>query len=222
MNSANDIIQELRELNSILADMPRTMPYEVPAGYFDALSGAILQAADGNEHHEPALHLPKLMPYELPAGYFDALADSVLAQVKEPALPFTKELPYAVPSGYFDKLPEDVLSKVKLYNTDKTFVFPVWKTIRWAAAAMLLLGAGFGLYTYMNNTTSPDVHEQLAMLSKDSISAYVDMHIDEFELETIASALEAGDVSTLTDKLSDEEIERYLNETDWEETTLNL
>jgi len=59
MSSANDIIQELRELDSQLAAIPRTMPYEVPVGYFEGLADVVLSIA---KNEEPQLHLPKVMP----------------------------------------------------------------------------------------------------------------------------------------------------------------
>ncbi len=110
MSSANDILQELRGLESKLADMPRTMPYEVPAGYFDALPAAILDAIKAEQAAEPVLNLPKAMPYEVPVGYFEGLTKSVMLQVQEPSLPLTKEMAYEVPAGYFENLPAQVIA----------------------------------------------------------------------------------------------------------------
>ncbi|OSZ78923.1 hypothetical protein CAP35_11930 [Chitinophagaceae bacterium IBVUCB1] len=225
MSSANDIIQELRELNSTLVDAPRTMPYEVPAGYFDALAGMVVNAVKIDIQQEPVLHLPIVMPYEVPDGYFEHLAANVLATINEPVLSQIKEPTYIVPEGYFDNLPEMMIAKAREAEAPKqtkAIQLPVWKTIRWAAAAILLLGVGFGLFRYLGNVPTATPQAQLAMLPKDSISQYVEMHIDEFEMDAIAATLEAGDVGALTEKLSEKEIEDYLNENDWDETTMNL
>ncbi|MBL7681951.1 MAG: hypothetical protein JNK00_01225 [Flavipsychrobacter sp.] len=226
MNSANDIIQELRGLGSKLADMPRTLPYEVPTGYFDAFAGGIMHFVQADAADEPLLQLPKTMPFEVPDGYFDSLTGEVLAKVNEPSLPFTKAMPHTVPEDYFALFPDAVLMSIKKENAGKNetkvIAFSVWKTVRWAAAAIVLLGIGIGAYSYLNTGKPIDTQAQLAMIPGDSISEYVQMHIDDYELETIASSLEPKDLETLTEKLSEEEIENYLNETGWEETTLNL
>lgn len=220
MSSANDILQELRGLESKLADMPRTMPYEVPEGYFDALPAAMLDAVKAEHATEPVLNLPKGMPYEVPAGYFEGLTNSVLAQVDEPALLLPKVVAYEVPAGYFENLPAQVIAKAKQeeasLKASKTIAFLVWKTVTRAAAAILVIGIGFGSLRYLNTDKPMTAEGQLAALPKDSINEYVQLHIDEYEADAIASTLEQADVTTLTNKLSAEEIENYLNETGWD------
>ena len=220
MSSPNDILQELRGLESKLADMPRTMPYEVPAGYFDALPAAMLDPIKAEQAAEPVLHLPKAMPYEVPAGYFEGLAKSVMMQVEEPSLPLTKEMAYEVPAGYFENLPAQVIAKAKQeeapQKAPKTIAFPVWKTVTRAAAAILVIGIGFGSLRYLNTDKPMTAEGQLAALPKDSINEYVQLHIDEYEADAITGTLEQADVTTLTNKLSAEEIENYLNETGWD------
>lgn len=220
MSSANDILQELRGLESQLADMPRTTPYEVPAGYFDALPAAMLDAVKAEHATEPVLNLPKTMPYEVPAGYFEGLAKNVMMQVLEPSLPLTKETAYEVPAGYFENLPAQILAKAKQEETakkgTKIIAFPIWKTVTRAVAAILVIGIGFGSLRYLNADSPLNAEAQLAALPKDSINEYVQLHIDEYEADAIASTLEQADVTTLTNKLSTEEIENYLNETGWD------
>lgn len=220
MSSANDILQELRGLESKLADMPRATPYEVPAGYFDALPAAMLDAVKAEQALEPVLNLPKTMPYEVPAGYFEGLAKSVMTQVEVPSLPLTKETAYEVPAGYFESLPAQILAKAKQEETakkaTKTIALPIWKTVTRAVAAILVIGIGFGLLRYLNANSPLNAEAQLAALPKDSINEYVQLHIDEYEADAIAGTLEQADVVTLTNKLSAEEIENYLNETGWD------
>lgn len=220
MSSVNDILQELRGLESKLADMPRTIPYEVPAGYFDALPAAMLDAVKAEQAAEPVLNLPKAIPYEVPVGYFEGLAKSVMMQVQEPSLPLTKEMSYEVPAGYFENLPAQVIAKAKQkeapQKASKTIAFPVWKTVTRAAAAILVIGIGFGSLRYLNADKPMTAEGQLAALPKDSINEYVQLHIDEYEADAIAGTLEQADVTTLTNKLSAEEIENYLNETGWD------
>lgn len=226
MNSANDIIQELRELKSKLADMPHTLPYEVPAGYFDAFADGMIHFLQANAADEPLPQLSEKIPFEVPDGYFDSFIGEVLTRVNELSLPINKTMPHAVPEDYFATFPDAVLKSIKNEkdgkNETRVIAFSVWKTVRWAAAAIVLLGIGIGAYSYLNTGKPIDAQAQLAMIPSDSISEYVQMHIDDYELDAIASSLGPKDLESLTEKLSEEEIENYLNETGWEETTLNL
>ena len=78
MNNHNNIKDELKELNSLLADMPRSMPYAVPQGYFNQLpehAAAKVMAGDRE------LTIKHDAPYEVPAGYFEQLPSKIMAKV---------------------------------------------------------------------------------------------------------------------------------------------
>jgi hypothetical protein len=130
MTPKDNILQELNELNSPLANLTGTEVYTVPAGYFEALADAVLnrikalEAANATEelaHLSPYLsQLSKAMPYTIPAGYFESLQENIeyattvndsISSTEEletlsPLLSgLKKEMPFAVPQGYFDNLP---------------------------------------------------------------------------------------------------------------------
>lgn len=127
MTQKDNILQELKELNSRLAGYQPGQTYTVPAGYFDGLIGQVMQriraleAANASEELEllsPVLSgLSKSMPYTVPAGYFEQL-DKRLEKAKG-SDGFTildtvdKQMPYQVPSGYFDGLAERMLQAVR-------------------------------------------------------------------------------------------------------------
>lgn len=71
MQSNNNILKELEELNSTLANIPRSNVFSVPEGYFEALSGEILLNVA-----EPSTSL------SVPEGYFDSLAGQILSKIK--------------------------------------------------------------------------------------------------------------------------------------------
>lgn len=131
MTQRSHILQELEELNSRLpaADPGASQPYQVPAGYFEALPGLLLQRIKALEastvkeettHMAPSLsHLPRTLPFTVPDGYFDQLPEQVLARVQaeqeenpadelarlSPLLGgLKKETPYQVPAGYFSEV----------------------------------------------------------------------------------------------------------------------
>lgn len=129
MTQKDNILQELKELNSRLAGYQPGQTYTVPAGYFDGLIGQVIQriraleaanAAEELELLSPVLsRLSKTMPYTVPAGYFEQL-DKRLEKVKgsdefsSTVLDgLDKQMPYQVPSGYFDGLAERMLKAVR-------------------------------------------------------------------------------------------------------------
>lgn len=71
MQSNNNILKELEELNSTLANIPRRNVFSAPEGYFEALSGEIL------------LNVSKpSTARSVPEGYFDSLAGQILSKIK--------------------------------------------------------------------------------------------------------------------------------------------
>lgn len=126
MTTRNNIVQELRDLESSLADLSAQNSYSVPEGYFEGLAQQVLSriraieaasAAEELGHLSPLLsQLPKTMPYTVPAGYFEDMESTLISVAmygeqgaKEelenisPLLSgLKKEMPYHVPAGYFD------------------------------------------------------------------------------------------------------------------------
>lgn len=128
MTPNNNIVQELRDLESSLADLSAQNTYSVPEGYFEGLADRVLSrirameaatAAEELGHLSPLLsQLPKTMPYTVPAGYFEGLESTLVsvamygeqeaAEELENISPLLsglkKEMPYTVPAGYFDTI----------------------------------------------------------------------------------------------------------------------
>lgn len=219
MSEVNDIVKELEELQSPLAGMPRTMPYAVPAGYFALLEESV--AAGISFAEDQQLSTPgKAMPYEVPGGYFDKLPEHILATAQNK---ISKELAYIVPEGYFDQLPGAILGKVKKEReTPKKKTIPLWKNLAWAAAAVVLLSVGFEIYKIAAPTETANVEQQLAQLPNGAINEYIQAHIDEFDAEMIAANITATNTTaTSPAQLEEAEIINYLDETGWDETTIN-
>ncbi len=76
MEQQQDILQELKELNSPLAEFPRTMPYRLPDAYFDNLPAQVAQYVLAD------VPLTRDMPHGIPEGYFDALPQQLLQAAK--------------------------------------------------------------------------------------------------------------------------------------------
>lgn len=70
MKAVNEITEELTGMGSMLAELPRAMPYSVPDGYFEQLPGTIQAAVEMESQ------------FAVPAGYFDSFPEQMLAVAK--------------------------------------------------------------------------------------------------------------------------------------------
>ncbi|MBL7744919.1 MAG: hypothetical protein JNN00_15710 [Chitinophagaceae bacterium] len=129
MAQRDNILQELRELQSLLANAGVQNIYHVPVRYFEQLAEQVMRrikALEATNATEELRHLTSVFTgntkgsvYTLPEGYFEGLAEQVLRRIKaleakdateelNHLSPFlssiSKENPYAVPKGYFQKL----------------------------------------------------------------------------------------------------------------------
>lgn len=93
MTEKDNILQELKELNSSIANLSRQSVYSVPEGYFEGLAIQIMssiKALEATTANEELAYLSttlnsnsKQTPYSVPSGYFDSLADNILKLVRE-------------------------------------------------------------------------------------------------------------------------------------------
>jgi hypothetical protein len=226
MTFRNDIWIELKEMKSSLAGMSTKMPFEVPAGYFDQLSDTTLNLIKAEAKEEPFFKSSKSMPFSLPEGYFENLSNQILQKTTEtPGWDDPdRRMPMELPEGYFENLPQQILEAVKKNKpVRKTIALPIWKGIRWAAAAILISGIGIGSY-HIFPTAIPEVNQKLTKVPVDSIHAYVRQNIDEFDSEMLEKKLASNDVqlnmtNNQINRIETEEIIQYLNETEGHEKT---
>jgi len=217
-----EITEELEELSSMLAGLPPHLPFSVPKGYLENLSDDLVASARFAEAEEPPLDLPKALPFETPEKYVESLAQTLTNAVNDANLPKEKAPLFEVPAGYFESLPGRLLHAAKEAelsrpNHAKTIsLTPLWK--KWtsvAAAAMLLLSLSLGGYHYHEMHTPEAVAaKQLSTLDKESISAYVEQHLEDFDASTLES-LAASAPSTAGPQLpvlDTRDIQQYLEE----------
>lgn len=135
MQTASNILNELRELSPVLAEIPRSGEiYQVPAGYFDALANKILdrlkEAAATEAEALPAVlnQVDKKPVFDIPADYFETFAANLLARLKAEQAGSAKEeldilspllgqigkkTPFSTPAGYFNELPVNLAAEMQ-------------------------------------------------------------------------------------------------------------
>jgi len=162
MTQKDNILQELKELNSTLATAGKQEIFTVPAGYFDGLVAQVLNrikameavnAADELSYLSPVVsNLPKHTPYAVPQGYFEGLAENALLTAKgntehlsseeelatlSPLLSgLKKEMPYTIPQGYFESLTEQIVA-TSPKPAKKVIAMTSRTWFRYAAAAVI-------------------------------------------------------------------------------------
>src|SRR6266498_2947818 len=80
-----DIIQELRDLESNLANVNSQNTYSVPEGYFEGFAAQVIGLIKDDENLASLSSLPKESPYRVPAGYFDELEERIMQAIRNHA-----------------------------------------------------------------------------------------------------------------------------------------
>jgi hypothetical protein len=194
-----DILLELQQLAPALVTISRQPVFEVPPGYFEQLSGAIM------------FNINKLQTpdQEVPKGYFEGLAGSIMQRIKteeaaEQQNPeysavlngIGKQMPFAVPEGYFSQLPATVLSTVQQTEQPAAKVVQLGAARRkgfgwfkYAAAACVVGLLGF-FAVRMFSTSSPQMADKENMVIPGTIWTYKQIKETNVaaELENVNSA----------------------------------
>lgn len=206
MTQRDNILQELKDLQSPLADANFENLYTVPAGYFDNLAAQVLgrilalDAADTVEELSflsPLLNsISKEMPYSIPAGFFSEQEEKTLQLIKgmdneltvedelntiSPLLnSLKKEMPYTVPAGYF----EGVATNVRTENEKPAKVVSMTGTsrkwLRYAAAAVVIGFVAIGGFFIFNKKESIDPKTQSAEWVNKNMKKVSNDDIDNF------------------------------------------
>ncbi len=186
MNSRNEILTELEELDSPLANLSRDLPYRIPEDYFESLA-ARLSAKTLIETAAAA----KAIPFAVPDGYLENLPEALLQAVRNAETPAQANR---------------TISLAPLWKRHLT---------RIAAAAILILAVSIGTYTYVQHAPAERrLSRQLEALDRATIDEYLQQHADELETESLEAALLAtnADPAIGLSELSAAEIDGYLQD----------
>ena len=209
MTNKENILQELNELNSSLANITPLNVYTVPAGYFDILITQVLNrikalealsADDELGYLSPSLkNISREMPFAVPQGYFEGLAENTLELVREsneyqsakeeletlsPLLSgLSKKMPYTVPQGYFEDL-----GKKENKPAAKVVSITHRSWFKYAAAAVVTGFIVLAGVLFFNSPKSVDPVEQpyawvkknIKKVDKADIDAFVELADKEF------------------------------------------
>jgi hypothetical protein len=205
MEKSNEILNELRTISPLLAQMEKVNVFSVPEGYFIDLDEKIATAV--------FLQIDKKNNFQkVPEGYFDSLSTKILSRIKEeeesadneikslsPALHYLKEEEvFTVPEGYFDDLSDRILNKIKGQNAKVVAFDSVKKWWKYAAAAVV---AGIITIASLLVFRTQDSNSGNNIASSSDLPAYVQL-ASQYKTP---KQLDRGIAS-----LTDDEIAKYL------------
>jgi len=242
MTNRNTILNELAELESVLAKHDPQNIYAVPAGYFEGLADQILnriKTLEANDIKEELSYLSpflsnisKEVPYSVPAGFFQALSEDVLKKISEhenhqtseeeigtlsPLLSSLKNKnPYSIPAGYFEKLETGVEKKeTKVISITKR------KWYRLAVAAVVIgIIAISGLAIFRSKQVDPNKNPQAWIeknvdkkVSKDKLDEFVKLAEDEsINVASEKDDVKHAEIKELMKDIPEKEIVDFLND----------
>ena len=165
MTNRNNILKELNDLGSELANYNAQNFYTVPDGYFDELASQVLSRIKALETSEATEELQLLsplltqinreIPFTVPVGYFDGLEEKLMQGIREHAdyqtsdeelaslspmlSSISKKTPYTAPAGYFESLVNNGMMKDDVKKEEAPVILITrQKWFRFAAAAVLV------------------------------------------------------------------------------------
>lgn len=197
---------ELSSLSPLLSSIGKQMPFEAPAGYFAGLEESVVTGTKAIDFVNEALE-------NQPA---------VLAGLKDKQV-------YSLPDRYFEQLPAAILSKVQTTSQPARVVaFGARRVVRYVAAAVVAGLIAMGAWWLAMPTRTPDVAvaNKVEKLSEDELQTYLETQSAPLPAPDLLAVnlrpdIEPADLSDLLGNVSDEEIQRYLDQNLLTQTATN-
>jgi hypothetical protein len=234
MNSRTDILNELKELSSIISQMEKINIFTVPTGYFDSLSDNILASIkDGDNTLTNSF--PGQSSFEVPKGYFDTLATTILDKIKaqnaknasdelrtlSPMLySIQNENVFKVPQDYFNTLPDTIVDRVRPQQTKVVIMHRRSSAfVKYAVAAAFTGVVALGVFKFTGpakNNIDPIIaqgiqiakenkfDEELAMITDADIVKFLEANGTDVVAGVVANSIDENELPSPADYLMDE------------------
>ena len=196
MENRQQIVTELSSISPFMAEMELKNPFTIPSGYFNSLTAAIMEEIQMEDMLMPGL--VNTNRYQVPSDYFKGLPANILSKIKaadevraelEETAPLlntiSRQEVYRVPVGYFDKTNFVSLAVNEKKETTIVRLKTARRWMQYAAAAVVAGVLITGAFLYTDTN-----------------------HYREYE------KYDHLDVPSELNKLSDDELVKYLNNTE--------
>lgn len=233
MKNRTTIINELKDISPLIADLQPLNPYSVPYNYFEQLPDNIRDRILEGVSTVPHPSFPSKQPFTVPEGYFDNLAGNILKRIhsadKSEVLEETRSIssivaeasrtqPFTVPAGYFDTLADKAVNHAKESNSPRVVSMNFSrKVFRYAAAAVLtgvIVVTAF-LFIKQDNNQGQAGSTMIDNVSLNELENYLSTEPVETSVNSIgfaSSDLSAEDIKEFIHDISDEGLQQYVNQ----------
>jgi hypothetical protein len=202
MNAAN-ASEELGYLSPMLSGISKELPYSAPQAYFDGFAISLLdKLRTADEYQTVDEELESLSPLLGSIG---------------------KKVPFSVPQGYFENFQVDIAPAEK--HQAKVIQMGGGRNrnwIRYAAAAVII---GFvalsGMLFFGDRPVSRDnpyeiVKKEVKEVSTNDINDFIETTGGgNVQNQAITASIQSGDMKELMKDISDKDIQKFLNETEF-------
>ena len=184
MENRNDILNELKQLSSILAEIKKENLFSVPENYFSSVEHCVMEKIQ---------------------------AESVSAELKNSGLKeFKKQEVFDVPYGYFERLPNEILQKTSrkkslsvLESVNEYFQYSFHLTHLLAATPMLaVLILATVVLTKPAEVIEPT--SSISQASNEEISNYLSDYISSLDESSIVAQMDDNSISKLASGIEQE------------------
>jgi len=183
----------------------RKNPFSVPDDYFYTLKNNILL--------NTSIHTLSDSVFSTPADYQTQLTNSIIERIEEEKLKARiSEDGFTVPTGYFDNLQKEIISQ----TVSEPKVIPIKKSkTAWmsyaAAACIAILISLFALFpqTQSNENSVANMSTSIDALPTEEIIDYLAFYSETGDLTALSDQL-SEEPTNFTNSFSSDEIESYL------------
>ncbi|MEJ7694652.1 hypothetical protein [Daejeonella sp.] len=190
-----------------LAAIGKAIPFTVPAGYFEDLSGNL-----NSRLLIESMRVDDKDGFRVPHNYFENLSSRIEESV---AVGNLKALApsegFTLPEGYFAGLTERINTRIEESAKRKTPVGRLLTSwVSYAAAACITVMIATGIYF---NSDSQNFNEQLSEVPDEEIINYLQAHSTAGDTPFIIETLNPDGLDQVTPDVSADELEQYINST---------
>lgn len=232
MHNREEITAELTGIVPSAVEWPVTVPYRVPAGYFDHVPGITA------EHVASEIPVYRRMAYHVPGDYFITLPGIILQTIRQQEVKeeldevapllnsISKINPYSRPEMAMPDI-KSILQQETVAEA-KVVAMPQRKQKKWLqyAAAAVIAGVLMTIAVMDNHSeelnlsnvdqyAQIDVHQEMSRLSEDELSSYLNtaekLVVSSTDRDSYAMD-ELPDVNDHIEMMSDDDLNQYLNE----------
>ena len=217
-----DIIQELNELGSSLANNTLQNTYLVPEGYFESFAMQVLSRIKIDETWLPGL--PKETPYQVPEGYFEGLQEQIMETIRQhpdyqtseeelesisPLLNSLNKRPvYSVPDGFFENFN---VTAAATRTSAKVIPVASRKWFSYAAAAVITVVVVLGVFMISTNNSKNAADRSLAKFEKE-VKRIDDVKRTDTLIDFMAAGLNQEELATNHKKVKTDDVQKLLQD----------